>query len=460
MLVVRNKKTEIEMISLIKHLQKMLLVAGTVCVVSTGTGQSLTLDSCLKAAGARNVTLENARLDVLAAEQVKRQAFTKYFPTVSATALGYRALNPMFEYGIGDIDNAQVRQDLYNLWSEYGGSIGIPPSISLAEKGTAVAATAMQPLYAGGRIVNGNRLAQLGVEAAQLQQELSQEKVLLSVEESYWLVVSLYEKRNTVLQALDFLDTLGRDVLTAEEAGLVTRNDRLKVALKRDEMRSNLLKVENGIQLATMALCQLAGIEYSPTLQLTDTVATEPSDIDVRIAEAVARRKESRLLALNVQAEQLKKKMIVGEALPQLAIGVGASYGNLIVDRYSANGLAFATLQVPLTDWWATTHKAKEQEIRIQQAENSSRDLTEKMALETEQAIHNVQEAQAQVALAESTLYDAKENLESVLTNYEAGLVPVSELLEARTLYSQAQDQFTEARIDLTLKCARLKLIQ
>lgn len=438
----------------------MLLVAGTVCVVSTGTGQSLTLDSCLKAAGARNVTLENARLDVLAAEQVKRQAFTKYFPTVSATALGYRALNPMFEYGIGDIDNAQVRQDLYNLWSEYGGSIGIPPSISLAEKGTAVAATAMQPLYAGGRIVNGNRLAQLGVEAAQLQQELSQEKVLMSVEESYWLVVSLYEKRHTVLQALDFLDTLGRDVLTAEEAGLVTRNDHLKVALKRDEMRSNLMKVENGIQLATMALCQLSGIEYSPTLQLTDTVATEPSDIDVRIAEAVARRKESRLLALNVQAEQLKKKMIVGEALPQLAIGVGASYGNLIVDRYSANGLAFATLQVPLTDWWATTHKAKEQEIRIQQAENSSRDLTEKMALETEQAIHNVQEAQAQVALAESTLYDAKENLESVLTNYEAGLVPVSELLEARTLYSQAQDQFTEARIDLTLKCARLKLIQ
>ena len=445
---------------LIKHFRKILIVAGTVCVVFSGTGQSLTLDSCLKAAGARNLTLENARLDVLAAEQVKRQAFTKYFPTVSATALGYRALNPMFEYGIGDIDNAQVRQDLYNLWSEYGGSIGIPPSISLAEKGTTVAATAMQPLYAGGRIVNGNRLAQLGVEAAQLQQELSQEKVLLSVEESYWLVVSLYEKRHTVLQALDFLDTLGRDVLTAEEAGLVTRNDRLKVALKRDEMRSNLLKVENGIQLATMALCQLSGIEYSPTLQLTDTVATEPSDINVRIAEAVARRKESRLLALNVQAEQLKKKMIVGEALPQLAIGVGASYGNLIVDRYSANGLAFATLQVPLTDWWATTHKAKEQEIRIQQAENSSRDLTEKMALETEQAIHNVQEAQAQVALAESTLYDAKENLENVLTNYEAGLVPVSELLEARTLYSQAQDQFTEARIDLTLKCARLKLIQ
>ena len=71
-------------------------------------------------------------------------------------------------------------------------------------------ATAVQPLFAGGRIVNGNRLAAVGVEAARLQQELAREKTLLSVEENYWLIVSLYEKRRTILQAIDFLDTLER----------------------------------------------------------------------------------------------------------------------------------------------------------------------------------------------------------------------------------------------------------
>ena len=440
-------------------MRAILLVALTVATL-LATGQSLTLDSCLSAALSNNAAVQNAQLDVLAAEQVKKQAFTKYFPSVSGTALGYQALNPLFEYGIGDIGNAQLRQDLYNLWAEYGGALGIPPSLSLAQKGTTVGATAVQPLFAGGRIVNGNRLAAVGVEAARLQQELAREKTLLSVEENYWLIVSLYEKRRTILQAIDFLDTLERDVVTAEQAGLVTRNDRLKVTLKRDEMRTNLLKVDNGIRLATMALCQQTGIGYSPTLELTDTVTIEPDDFQVQTGNAVACRKEYQLLNLNVQAEQLKKRMIVGEALPQLAVGAGAAYGNLIVDRYSANGLAFATLQVPLTDWWTTAHKAREQELRIQQAENNSRDLNEKMVLETEQALLNVHEAYALVALADSTLMDAANNLEDIQTQYAAGLVPISEVLEAQTLYQSAQDRRTEARIDYRLKCARLKNIQ
>ena len=405
-----------------------------VSVSLLATGQSLTLDSCLSAALSNNAAVQNAQLDVLAAEQVKKQAFTKYFPSVSGTALGYNALNPLFEYGISDIGNAELRQDLYNLWAEYGGALGIPPSLSLAQKGTTVGATAVQPLFAGGRIVNGNRLATVGVEAARLQQALTREKTLLNVEENYWLIVSLYEKRRTVVQALDFLDTLERDVVTAEQAGLVTHNDRLKVALKRDEMRANLLKVDNGIQLATMALCQQTGIKYSPTLELTDTVVIEPDHFQVQIGNAVAGRKEHQLLNLSVRAEQLKKRMIVGEALPQLAVGVGAAYGNLIVDRYSANGLAFATLQVPLTDWWTTAHKAREQELRIQQAENNSRDLNEKMILETEQALLNVHEAYALVALADSTLQDAASNLEDIQTHYAAGLVPISEVLEAQTI--------------------------
>jgi len=440
------------------HLKTALLFLWTVAAVSA-TAQSLTLDSCLSAAMTNNVAMQNAQLDVYAAEQIKKQAFTKYFPSISGTALGYNALNPMFEYGIGDIDNAQLRQDLYNLWAEYGGMLGISPSLSLAEKGSSVAATAVQPLYAGGRIVNGNRLAAVGVEAARLQQDLTREQTQLSVEENYWLVVSLYEKRRTVLQAIHFLDTLERDVVTAEQAGLATRNDRLKVTLKRDEMRANLLKADNGIQLATMALCQLTGIDYSPTLQLTDTVLIEPDNFQVQADNAVSGRKEHQLLNLNVRAEQLKKRMIIGEALPQLAVGVGAAYGNLIVDRFSANGLAFATLQIPLTDWWTTAHKAREQEFRIQQAENNSRDLNEKMALETEQALLNVHEAYTLVALADSTLQDAANNLESVQTHYEAGLVPVSELLEAQALYQSAQDKRTETRIDYRLKCAKLKML-
>lgn len=423
--------------------------------------QQLSVDSCKALALRNNAAVKNADLDVQAAEEVKKQAFTKYFPNVSALAGGYYALKPLVEYGIDDIRNATARQWLHNLYFEYGAAIGLPDKLSLFENGVMVGAAVVQPVYMGGQIVNGNRLAKVGVEAAELQQQLTQEKLLLQVEENYWLVVSLMEKRKTLRQALVFLDTLHRDATVAAEAGLISPNDSLKVVLKQHEMQSNLLKVNNGIQLATMALCQMIGIEYSDNLILTDTF----EDTSNRLYSmsdaitAVQNRKESQLLDLQVSAGELKKKMAIGEALPHLMVGASASYGNLVFDRYTANGLAFATLQVPLTGWWESSHKMKQQDILIQKAENERIDLTQKMVLETQQAWFNVQEANSQVLLSETAVRDAETNWQSSQVNYQAGLIPISELLEAQTLYRQAQDQLIDAKISYRTALLRYRML-
>lgn len=431
----------------------MLYVSGTMA-------QNLTLDSCQALALRNNVAMKNAALDVAAAKEVKRQLFTKYFPNVSAMAGGYYALNPLIEYGIDGIENAEARQWLHNLYFEEGSAMGLPNSVALCENGLTVGATAVQPVFMGGQIVNGNRLANVGVKASELQCQLTQDQLSQQVEESYWLVVSLQEKKKTLQQALTFLDTLQRDVAEALAAGLVTQNEQLKVTLKQNEMRSNMLKVNNGIALATMALCQFVGVDYSEAIVLTDTLQPERDAYAmVDLSTAVANRKESQLLNLNVEAERLRKKITIGETLPHLMVGAGGSYGNLIFDKYGANGLAFAMLQVPLTNWWETSHKIKQQNYVIQKAENQRTDLMQKMQLETQQAYNSMQEASAQVTLMEVTVKDAQTNLQTVQVNYEAGVVAVSELLEAQTLYRQAQDQLVDARINYRLMCSKWKLL-
>ena len=424
--------------------------------------QTLTLDSCKALAMRNNVEVKNAALNVEAAREVKKQAFTKYFPNVSVMAGGYYAAKPLFEYGIDDIENANARQWLHNLYYEYGAAIGLPDRITLCENGVMAGATVVQPVYMGGQIVNGNRLADVGVAASEYQSQLTNDQVQQQVEETYWQTVSLIEKRKTLRQALTFLDTLHRDVTTAADAGLVTKNDILKVTLKEDEMRSNLLRVENGITLSTMLLCQMIGVEYSEDLTLADTVAASlkregPSNSE--ITDAVYRRTEKQLLDLQVRAEELKKNMAIGESVPHVMIGATASYGNLVFDHASANALAFATVQVPLTGWWETAHKIRQQNYLIQKAENERADYVEKMELETRQAWCNVEEARSQVTLAESSVRNAEANLHDTKANFEAGLVPVSELLEAQTLLLQAQNQRTDALIDLKVKAERYRML-
>ena len=420
----------------------------------------LSLDSCKALALRNNLEIKNAALDVEAAQEVKKQAFTKYFPNVSAMAGGYYAAKPLFEYGIDDINNANARQWLHNLYFEYGAAMGLPDRISLCENGVLTGAMVLQPVYMGGQIVNGNRLAKVGVKAAELQGQLTEDRILQQVEEYYWLIISLQEKLKTLQQAMTFLDTLKRDVNAAAEAGLVSKNDPLKVKLKWNEVYYNLEKVQNGIRLATDALGQMIGQDHG-ILILTDTIV-EISEWQARWKDpgaAVLGRKETQLLDLQVSAEELKKKMTLGETLPHLTVGGTASYGNLVFDHYTANALAFVTLQVPLTGWWEASHKLKQHDILIQKSENERADLLQKMYLEVMQAWNNVGEAYNQYKLMGLALQDAEANLLDAKANYDAGLIPVSELLEAQTLFMQAQNQRTDALIDLKIKAERYKLL-
>ncbi|MBO6080646.1 MAG: TolC family protein, partial [Bacteroidales bacterium] len=349
---------------------------------------------------------------------------------------------------------------LHNLYFEYGAAMGLPDRISLCENGVLTGAMVLQPVYMGGQIVNGNRLAKVGVKAAELQGQLTEDRILQQVEEYYWLIISLQEKLKTLQQAMTFLDTLKRDVNAAAEAGLVSKNDPLKVKLKWNEVYYNHEKVQNGIRLATDALGQMIGQDHG-ILILTDTIV-EISEWQARWKDpgaAVLGRKETQLLDLQVSAEELKKKMTLGETLPHLTVGGTASYGNLVFDHYTANALAFVTLQVPLTGWWEASHKLKQHDILIQKSENERADLLQKMYLEVMQAWNNVGEAYNQYKLMGLALQDAEANLLDAKANYDAGLIPVSELLEAQTLFMQAQNQRTDALIDLKIKAERYKLL-
>jgi outer membrane protein TolC len=59
-------------------------------------------------------------------------------------------------------------------------------------------ATLMQPIYAGGRINTGNRLAKVGVKAAELKHEVNLRQKREEIEKLYWEIVALEEKRQTI----------------------------------------------------------------------------------------------------------------------------------------------------------------------------------------------------------------------------------------------------------------------
>lgn len=425
---------------------------------TTLTAQTLTLDSCLALARRNNADIRTTQLDVLKAQEVKKQVFTKFFPQVQLGALGYHAAEPLIRFGINDIQSDDMRELLQAIYegAVTGGS-DIKSEMTLMKRGASISATAAQPIFAGGRIVNGNRLAQLGVEAAELQAAAKERDVLENIESSYYLVTGLQQKVATLTAALDLIDSLDRTVQSALANGLVTKSDALQVQLKRNEMLANQQQLTSGIRLAKRLLCRQIGIDYSDSTVFADpSPATLPPIEYLYTMQADSLRPEMQLLRINVEAEKLKRKMTIGETLPQLSIvGIGF-YGNIIKKNAVGNAIAVLSLNVPLTAWWETSHKIRQHNIAIEEAGIMQDNLGKMMSLEEEKAYSDMLDAYMLMKSDSSALEVAKENYRLSNLNYAAGNTTLSEVLQAHALLLQAQNAITDRRTTYTVARRRL----
>ncbi|MBR4563553.1 MAG: TolC family protein [Paludibacteraceae bacterium] len=412
--------------------------------------EGLTLDSCLQMARRNNPEMRKAELGIRRAEEVKAQAFTNYFPKVQGTAFGFHALHPMIEVGINDIDNASVRDLLTTLYGNYGAALGLDNTLSLFGYGYFAGVTALQPVFAGGKIVAGNKLAKVGVEAAKLQAEIAEREELEQVEQSYWLVYGLEQKDAIITDAQALLDTLYKAVHSAVEAGLALPSDLTKVEMQRDEIQRRHLQLQSGKRLARRALALSIGMEGDGWQLAQQNVETDT----LLLPDTTVTTKEQQLLSLQVRAAELEKRMVLADALPQLAVGANYSYGrlqtNLLRDglgNKNGNGALFVTLNVPLTGWWETSHKLREKQYAIEQAKIDADYLGAQLDLRTKQAYDKMMEAAAMMLLQERTQVHAEEAYEQASVNYEAGMATIAELLQAQTALTQAKANLTDAQI-------------
>ena len=423
----------------------------------TDSVRRLSVNECIDLALQNNITLKNNQLEIEKARATKKEAQTAYLPTVSAQALAFDALNPMLSFGIEDIDNALVRQTLYNLYAQYGALLGLKKEYAYAQDGVVLNAMAIEPVFAGGRIYNGNKLAKLGIEAAEYQARIQEDEIRLQTESLYWQIVSLQEKIATLDQLDQLLDTLDKDLKGAIEAGLMMPTDQYKVTLKKNESQLNRKKLNDGITLLKMALAQTIGIDWQ-NLTLTDTLGVEsdPTGCYLNPATAVAHRNESHLLNLSLQAEKLKRKMTLGEALPSLMVGGSVNY-HTILENTKPNAMVFAVLQVPITDWHKTTFKLKKNELDAEIAENNRQNYTELMEMQTNQAWFNLEQSWLRIGMAQTALNDAEANLKITQDYYEAGLVALSDLLEAQTMLKNSRDELSDSRVEYRLNLVKYK---
>jgi outer membrane protein TolC len=416
--------------------------------------QVMTLDECKQLALQNNSKSKNSRLEIEAARQVRKSALTNYFPSISAGGLMWSAQKDLMEIQTQGGDLPVYDGNPANLGSATQYAYFPSSTMGMMRKGTIGFINAVQPVFTGGRIVYGNKLASIGEQVSELKDKLSKDEILLKTEEQYWQIVSLNEKSKTIDKYEELLVSLLSIVEDSYKSGLVMKNDVLKVKLKLSEVLLNKSKLDNGKKLAKMAFCQYIGVPYDSALTLKDTLVIKdiPQNYYVESKEALKNRSEYSLLEISVKAENLQTKMKRGEYLPQAGVGLSGLYMKLDEGKERTVGMLFGTVSVPISGWWGGSHELQERNIKEEITENDFKNNSELLILQMEKAWQDFTDAYRQYLLSEESKSQAEENMKVNEDGYKNGLINVSDLLEARALFQNTEDQLIDSKANYIVK--------
>ena len=429
----------------------IFLTASLVCCSLFATAQRhYSLEQILDSALHNNIAVRSARYDIEAARQQRKEAFTKYFPGISAGGFIFNTNNGMAKLSVNpaEVLPADISMTLAQILpSGVLAAMGTPITMTMLKNGMVGSVMATQPVFTGGRIVYGNRLAKVGEDVSRLQMQLSENNVEKTAESYFWQVATMQEKLNTVLAVEAMLADVRKDVDVAVRAGVAMRNDMLQVQLRQNEVASQKLTLQNNLSLMRQLLSQYCGLRDTSFSIVYDASVSSPlmsrQDHDL----ALLSRAEYKLMNKQVEAASLQRKMTIGENLPTVAVGAGYNYHDLLDTNHSF-GMIYATVSVPLSDWWGGSYAIRRRKLEQKKAQEQLADNAEMMKIGMQNAWNNVVEAYQQLQIAASSIEQAEENLRLNRDYYRAGTSRMTDLLEAQMLYQQSRDKYTDAFAD------------
>lgn len=417
---------------------QVIIICLLIGILQAEAQNQYSLEDCKRIAIENNRKLKNSQLEIQASQQLKKEAFTNYFPSVSVLGTGILPKDPLVSMNLAGM------------------------SLGVLDKGFQTGITVTQPIFAGGKIVTGNKLADLSKEVSRFQAKLTENEVILNTESLYWQLLSLHEKERTLDIVDTQLDTLLKNVELSYKTGLITHNEVLKVKLKKNEVKSARINLENGIKLVKMSLCQQMGIDLTEADQVKINIPNienieSPMSYYVDHKSVLGNRMESKLLDKNIEATKLQTKMKQGDYLPTVAIGA-SYYGENIVDKWRSNGIVFASISIPLSGWWGGSHAIKRQKIQEQITLNNKVDTEEQLLLQMQNIKNELDNTYKLILLAKDGVEQSTENLRLNTNYYQVGTVTLTDVLYAQTLLQQNRDKYVESYTDYQKK--RIEYLQ
>lgn len=470
--------------------------------------ETLTLDQCREMAIKNNKALDQARTKVEMAGYDRKIARANYYPNISATGAymynqkSIALINDELSGKLTGTGTALHQQFTTKMTEILEGLAQLPggpeliqdPKVqaligALSKGDISNAITALgtelddllhpdthnmflgavslqQPVFMGGKIVNANRMAKLAEELSRSQYDQEYQELLITVDQAYWQVVSISNKKKLAENFADLLEKMEHDVNISVKEGVATESDALAIKVKANEANMMKTKATNGLVLAKMLLCKEVGIDLGTDITLADesldAVPVPQMSPEKDLESIYQDRPETR--GLNLAAAIYDKKMKIARADMMPKIALTANYMLTNPNLYNGFEKKFGgmfnvgvAINIPIFHGFEALQKTRKAKAEATLYVSKLDEAKELINLQVTQLRKQLDEALEKVEMAENNLKSAEENLRKASVGFEAGVVTTNTALAAHTAWLQAHSEFIDAGIELQITNANLQ---
>lgn len=319
----------------------------------------------------------------------------------------------------------------------------------------------------GGAGLADYRRANADAAAARARLEVSRRGLVVTVVESYYSVLAANAKVAVANRALAEAVRFGTITRQREAGGEVAHADVVRADLQQQQRQR---EVNDATLAADKARVDLGVLLFpDPTTPYTLAAALDPMPPLPTRAEIDATAKSNNpdvkaafeaLRSANLEvtsarfgyAPDLSLNYTYGIDAPQFAIHGPDGTRNL---GYSA----FATLDIPVWDWFATHNRVKQSTIRRTQAKAELTVTQRRLIASLDEFYKEASVAQMQMGLLDQSVQTATQSLQLTNLRYAAGEGTVLEVVDAQNSLTSAESSRADGAVRYYLALANLQTL-
>jgi outer membrane protein len=324
-----------------------------------------------------------------------------------------------------------------------------------------------QPLFTGFRLSSLKNAAELNRHASEEDFEKEKNEAALTIHTAFWNLYKAEQIKLIIDENLLAISKHIEDTRNFISQGLATQNDLLKLELQSSNTKLQQIDAENNIKLARMALNKAIGLPLdNPTetdAAVTD-ISTEILDLPSLLKEAKNTRNELKAFQLRIEASEYNVDAAKSSWYPSVYASGNYYYSNPNQRYQPPQEKFYGTWDVGLSlswdiwNWGSTSSQTVQAEENVRQLKLSSAQIQDAIELEVNQNYLNLNYIKQKLDVTKQAIEQAKENYRMTQEKYNQQLASSTDLIDAETLWKQAEINNTTALVDYQI--AKMKLFK